>query len=46
MMKCLYQFDMYYHIRLVLKRLQVPLPHKDGFNAANNPYSSEKFFNL
>ena len=37
---------MYYHVRQVLKRLQVPLPHESGFNAADNPYSSEKFFNI
>ena len=39
------QFHMYYHLRRVLKRLQVPLPHEAGFNAADNPYINEEFFN-
>ena len=37
---------MYYHMRQVLKRIQVPLPYEFGFNAADNPYSSEGFFKL
>ena len=30
-------------MRRVLKRLQVPLPHGPGFNAADNPYTSSEF---
>ena len=37
---------MYYNIKHVPKQLQVPLPYKSGFNAIDNPYSSEKFFKL
>ena len=33
-------------MRRVLKRLQVPLPYKLGFNAIDNPYSSKGFFKL
>ena len=40
----MYQFHIYYHVRQVLKRLQVPLPHETGFNADDNPYTSEEFF--
>ena len=29
-----------------MKRLQVLLPYTSGFNAADNPYSSEGFFKL
>ena len=46
MVRSLYQFHMYYHLRQVLKRLQVLLPYKLGSNATNNPYSSEGFFKL
>ena len=45
-MKLLYQFHVYYHIRRVLKRLQVSLPYELGPNAADNPYSSEGSFKL
>ena len=44
---------MYYHVRQVLKRLQVPLPHEASFKTADNPhevphdpmrYWDEKFY--
>ena len=46
MVKALYRFHVYYHVRQDLKRLQVPLPHETGFNAAYNPYSSEEFLKI
>ena len=36
----------YYHVRRVLKRLQVPLPHESSFNASDNPYTSSEFFKI
>ena len=35
MVRSVYRFHVYYHIRRVLKRLQTPLPHETGFNAAD-----------
>ena len=47
MVKALYRFHVYYHVRRILKRLQVPLPQETGFNAAsNNPYTNEEFFKI
>ena len=46
MVKLLYRFHVYYHVRQVLKRLQVPLPYESGFNAANNTYSGEGLIKL
>ena len=46
MIKAVYRFHMYYHVRQVLKRLQVPLPHSPGFNAADNPYTESEFFKI
>ena len=43
MIRAVYRFHVCYHMRQVLKRLQVPLPHKTSFNAANNPYMSSEF---
>ena len=37
MIRSVYRFHIYYHMRQVLKRLQTPLPHETGFNAADNP---------
>ena len=44
--RAVYHFHMYYHMRRVLKRLQAPLPHGPGFNAADNPYTESEFFKI
>ena len=44
MIRSVYHFHMYYHVRRVLKRLQVPLQHETDFNAANNPFTESEFF--
>ena len=33
-------------MRQALKRLQVPLPHETGFNAADNPFTESEFFKI
>ena len=37
---------MYYHVRRILKKLQVPQPHETGFNAADNPYTESEFLKI
>ena len=46
MIRAVYRFQVYYHVRQVLKRLQVSLSHETGFNAADNPYTSSEFFKI
>ena len=46
MVTAVYQFHTYYHMRRVLQRLQVPLPHGPSFNTSDNPYTSSKFFKI
>ena len=46
MVKALYRFHVYYHVRRILKRVQVLLPHKTGFNAADNSYTNQAFFKI
>ena len=46
MVSSLYQFHLYHHVKQVLKRLQAPLPHEAGFNAADDPYTNEEFFKI
>ena len=46
MIRSVYRFHIYYHVRRVLKRLQTPLPHGPGFNASDNPYTESEFFQL
>ena len=43
MKRSVYHFHFYYHVRRILKKLQVPLPHKTGFNVADNPYTESDF---
>ena len=46
MIRSVYRFHIYYHVRRVLKRLQVPLPHETGFNAADNPYTESELLKI
>ena len=46
MVRAVYRFHIYYHMRQVLKRLQVPLLHEASFNAADNPYTKSEFFKI
>ena len=46
MIRSVYRFHIYYHMRRILKKLQVPLPHETGFNAADNPYTESEFFKI
>ena len=46
MIRLVYRFHVYYDVRRVLKKLQVPLLHETGFNAADNPYTESEFFKI
>ena len=46
MIRSVYCFHVYYHVRRILKRLQTPLPHETGFNGADNPYTESEFFKI
>ena len=41
MMRSIYRFHVYYHIRRILKMIQIPLPSDNTFHKYNNPYSRE-----
>ena len=46
MIRAVYRFHMYYHMKRILKKLQVLLPHETGFNTADNPYTSSEFLKI
>ena len=46
MIRSVYCFHVYYHVRRVLKKLQVPLPHETGLNVADNPYTESEFLKI
>ena len=46
MIRSIYRFHVYYHIRRILKILEMPLPYENSFNQYNNPYNHEKFIRI
>ena len=46
MIGSIYRFHAYYHIRRILKILEIPLPYENSFNQYNNPYNHEKFIGI
>ena len=46
MIRSIYHFHVYYHIRRILKILEIPLPYENSFNQYNNPYNHEKFIGI
>ena len=46
MIRSVYRFHVYYHIRRILKILEIPLPYENSFNQYNNPYNHEKFIGI
>ena len=46
MIRSIYCLHGYYHIRRILKILEIPLPHENSFNQYNNPYNDEKFIGI
>ena len=46
MIRSIYRFHVYYHIRRILKILEIPQPYENSFNQYNNPYNHEKFIGI
>ena len=46
MIRSIYRFHVYYQIRRILNRLEIPLPYENSFNKYNNPYNHEKFIKI
>ena len=44
--RSIYCFHVYYHIRRILKILEIPLPYENSFNQYSNPYNHEKFIGI
>ena len=46
MIRSIYRFHVYYHIRRILKILKIPLPYENSFNQYSNPYNHEKYIHI
>ena len=46
LVRCVYRFHVYFHIRLILLDLGIPLPHKDGFSKVKNSYIKSAYYSI
>ena len=46
MIRSIYRFHVYYHIRRILKILEIPLSYENSFNQYSNPYNHEKYIHI
>ena len=46
MIRSIYHFHVYYHIRRILKILEIPLPYENSFSQYNNLYNHEMFIKI
>ena len=46
MIRSVFRFHVYYHVRRILKILELPLPYENSFNQYNNLYNHEKFIGI
>ena len=46
MIRSIYRFHVYYHIRRILKIMEIPLSYENTFNQYNNRYNHEKFIGI
>ena len=46
MIRCIYRFHVYCHIRRILKLLENPLTYENSFSQCSNPYNHEKFIKI
>ena len=46
MIRSIYRFHVYYHVRRMLKILEIPMPYENSFNQYNNPYNNEMFIGI
>ena len=46
LLRRLYRFHVYYHIRRILKILEILLAYENSFNQYNNPYNHEMFIKI
>ena len=41
-----YRFHVYFHVRLILHKLHIPLPHEDGFSKVKNDYGDSAYYSV
>ena len=44
LVRCVYRFHVYFHVRLKLHELGISLPHEDGFSKVKNAYIKSAYY--
>ena len=46
LVRAVYRFHVYFHVRLILHDLGIPLPHEDGFSKVKNVYIKSAYYSI
>ena len=46
LVRAVYRFHVYFHVRLILHDLDIPLPHEDGFSKVKNAYYKTAYYSI
>ena len=46
LVRAVYRFHVYFHVRLILHELRISLPHKDGFSKVKNDYERSAYYSV
>ena len=46
LVRSVYRYHVYFHVRLILHDLGISLPHEDGFNSVKNSYIKNNYYNI
>ena len=46
LVRAVYGFHVYFHVRLILHELRISLPRKDGFSKVKNHYERSAYYNV
>ena len=44
LVQAVYRFHVYFHVRLILHKLRISLPHEDGFSLVKNDYEDSTYY--
>ena len=44
LVRAVYRFHVYFHVRLILHKLPISLPHDDGFSLVENDYEDSTYY--
>ena len=46
LLRSVYRFHVYFHVRKILHHLGISLPHEDGFSKVKNPYIKSAYYSI